>query len=185
MEEVFEKIVESICKKQNYEEMIANTVKGKVNNNIEETLGIISSNSKLEKTEKDQIYNKIFDFVKDMNNEVENKVKDIYRKGLKESITAMSIIFSKHKSVEDDEWEELEFDVRDFINTRLEKTNKLGKNAEHKSMIKDIKKYKEKIKDKENLEELENLYELLKDIENVKSYEQGFTDAINILTKFN
>lgn len=185
MEEIFEKIVENICKKQNYEEIIANIVKGKVNNNIEETLGIISSNSKLERTEKDQIYNKIFDFVKDINNELENKVKDIYRKGLRESITAMSIIFSKERSIEDEEWGELEFDVRDFINTRLEKTNKLSENEEHKSIIKDIKKYKEKIKDKENLEELDNLYELLRDIENVESYEQGFTDAINILTKFN
>lgn len=73
--------------------------KGK-ESNINRVLEEISNNTKLNDKEKKSYYDKIFDYVEDVNGSFENKIKDIYKKGVKEGLETMLMLSSNGEEKE-------------------------------------------------------------------------------------
>ena len=90
--EKIEEIVNEICKKNNYDEMLLEIVKKGKETNIKIILEEISKNSKLTEQEKKEIYEKLFDYVKEVNESLENKMKDIYIKGINNGIESILLL---------------------------------------------------------------------------------------------
>ena len=65
-----------------------------------EVLEEISNNTKLNDKEKKSYYDKIFDYVEDVNGSFENKIKDIYKKGVKEGLETMLMLSSNGEEKE-------------------------------------------------------------------------------------
>lgn len=78
-----EELVNKICEYNNYDELLLEIVKKGKESNINRVLEEISNNTKLNEEEKKSFYDKIFDYVKDVNGSFENKIKDIYKRGAK------------------------------------------------------------------------------------------------------
>lgn len=84
-----EELVNKICEYNNYDELLLEIVKKGKESNINRVLEEISNNTKLNEEEKKSFYDKIFDYVKDVNGSFENKIKDIYKRGAKEALEVM------------------------------------------------------------------------------------------------
>lgn len=87
-----EEIVKEICRKNNYDEMLLEIVKKGKETKIQIILEEISNNSKLTEQEKKEIYEKLFDYVKEVNESLENKMKDIYIKGINNGIESILLL---------------------------------------------------------------------------------------------
>jgi CheY-like chemotaxis protein len=99
MEDV-EELVNKICEKNNYDELLLEIVKKGKESNINRVLEEISNNTKLNDKEKKSYYDKIFDYVEDVNGSFENKIKDIYKRGVKEGLETMLMLSSKGEEKE-------------------------------------------------------------------------------------
>lgn len=99
MEDV-EELVNKICEKNNYDELLLEIVKKGKESNINRVLEEISNNTKLNDKEKKSYYDKIFDYVEDVNGSFENKIKDIYKKGVKEGLETMLMLSSNGEEKE-------------------------------------------------------------------------------------
>lgn len=81
-----EKLIEEICNEKDYEKILVEIKRANDDSSIRKLLGGISDNNKLTQIEKNKCYEEIFDYVKEINSIFENKVKDIYFQGVKETI---------------------------------------------------------------------------------------------------
>ncbi len=99
MEDV-EELVNKICEKNNYDELLLEIVKKGKESNINRVLEEISNNTKLNDEEKKSCYDKIFDYVEEVNGSFENKIKDIYKKGVKEGLETMLMLSSNGEEKE-------------------------------------------------------------------------------------
>jgi len=171
-----EELVNKICKKNNYDELLLEIVKKGKENNINRILEEISNNTKLNEEEKKSCYDKIFDYVKEINGSFENKVKEIYMKGFKEASETMLMLSSYSISSNRKKDKDLENCLNDYIIKRLEQKNELASNEEYKKKL-------TKIKNESNNEKIKELYLEIKDLENIDSYKVGFYDAMKLLAK--
>lgn len=67
MEEIKIELIEKICEKQNFDELLLQIVKSNKENRINKVLQNIEENKMLDKKLKRQIYEGIFDYVNDVN----------------------------------------------------------------------------------------------------------------------
>lgn len=171
-----EELVNKICEKNNYDEILLELVKKGKDSKINKILEEISNNNKLKDSEKNNFYDKIFDYVKEVNESFENKVRDIYKKGYKEASETMLMLSSYSIISNSEKDEELENCLNDYIIKRLEQKNGLVNNLEYQKKVK-------KAKNENDSEKLKELYLVIKDLENIDSYKVGFYDAIKLLCK--
>jgi len=171
-----EELISRICKKNNYNEVLLEIIQNGKENKINKVLEEISNNTKLSEEEKESCYDKIFDYVKEVNDSFENKVKDIYVKGFKEASESMLMLSSYSNSSNRKRDKDLEHCLNEYIIKRLEQKNELASNEDYKKKIAKIKK-------ETNNEKLKELYLEIKDLENIDSYKVGFYDAMKLLAK--
>lgn len=171
-----EELVNKICENNNYDELLLEIVNNGKESNINRVLEEISNNTNLNEQEKKSCYDKIFDYVKEVNASFENKVKGIYMKGFKEAavtILMLSSFSTKNKEKKD---KDLENCLNDYIIKRLEQKNELASNGDYKEKLR-------KIKIERDNEKIKELYLEIKDLENIDSYKVGFYDAMKLLVK--
>ena len=75
MEEIKFDLIEKVCEKQNFDELLLQIVKSNKENRINKILQNIEENKKLDKKVKRQIYEGIFDYVDDVNKYLKNNLK--------------------------------------------------------------------------------------------------------------
>lgn len=177
-----DELIKKNSKENNYQEILSEILKKDRGNEISQILESICSNPKIEKKQKEEIYNKLFSYVERINKCFEKEIENIYIKGVKEAcITQLignNIIGNKNTKSESN----LEECLNDFIIKRLEMESKVKDNSNYKRILEEIKLEKEKIN---NVEKLEELYETKCDIEIIDSYQIGFKDAMKMLNKKN
>ena len=86
MEEIKFDLIEKVCEKQNFDELLLQIVKNNKENRINKILQNIEENKKLDKKVKRQIYEGIFDYVDDVNKYLKNNLKKIFSIAAKETI---------------------------------------------------------------------------------------------------
>ena len=86
MEEIKFDLIEKVCEKQNFDELLLQIVKSNKENRINKILQNIEVNKKLDKKVKRQIYEGIFDYVDDVNKYLKNNLKKIFSLAAKETI---------------------------------------------------------------------------------------------------
>ena len=86
MEEIKIELIEKICEKQNFDELLLQIVKSNKENRINKVLQNIEENKMLDKKLKRQIYEGIFDYVNDVNKYLKNNLKKIFSVAVKETI---------------------------------------------------------------------------------------------------
>ena len=126
MMENLEQLIKRICDSTDYDELLLEIVKREKDNKIVQVLKDISNNKKLTKKEKIDYYSNIFDFVKDINNNYESKIKDIYNKSLHDSSIKL-LMLSDYLKKEIKLDIKLENDMNDYILKRLERNSKIKK----------------------------------------------------------
>ena len=168
-----EDLIKKICDSNDYDELLLEIVKEGENNKIVEILESISNNNKMAEEEKIEYYNKIFDFVKNINKNYESKIKDIYSKSLQESsIKLLMLSDYLKKDIKIDK--KIEADMNDYILKRLERKSKIVNNTKLKNKFQRIE---EELKN----EKIKELYFNMRDLEIIDSYKIGFYDALQIL----
>lgn len=86
MEEIKFDLIEKVCEKQNFDELLLQIVKSNKENRINRILQNIEENKKFDKKLKRQIYEGIFDYVADVNKYLKNNLKKIFSIAAKETI---------------------------------------------------------------------------------------------------
>ena len=86
MEEIKFDVIERVCKKQNFKELLLHIIKNSSGNRINKMLEDIENNNKIDKKMKRKIYEEIFDYVYDINKYFERNLKDIFYIAAKETI---------------------------------------------------------------------------------------------------
>ena len=79
-------LIEKVCEKQNFDELLLQIVKSNKENRINKVLQNIEENKKLDRKLKRQIYEGIFDYVDDVNKYLEMNLKKIFSVAAKETI---------------------------------------------------------------------------------------------------
>ena len=171
-----EKFINKICENNNYDELSLEIIKNGKESNINKILEEISNNTKLNEEEKKSYYNRIFDYVKEINEHFENKVKDVYMKGFKEASETIPILSDYSIRNNKKKNKDLENCLNDYIIKRLEQRNGLSNNEVYKKKVR-------KIEIEKNNEKMRELYSEIKDLENIDSYKVGFYDAMKLLVK--
>ena len=174
--ENLEQLIKRICDSTDYDELLLEIVTREKDNKIVQVLKDISNNKKLTKKEKIDYYSNIFDFVKDINNNYESKIKDIYNKSLHDSSIKL-LMLSDYLKKEIKLDIKLENDMNDYILKRLERNSKIIKNVNFKNKLKTIEK---ELKS----EKLKEVYSDIRDLEAIDSYKIGFYDALQILLSY-
>lgn len=86
MEEIKFDVIERVCEKQNFRELLLHIIKNSSGNRINKMLEDIENNNKIDKKMKRKIYEEIFDYVYDINKYFERNLKDIFYIAAKETI---------------------------------------------------------------------------------------------------
>ena len=86
MEEIKFDVIERVCEKQNFRELLLHIIKNSSGNRIKKMLEDIENNNKIDKKMKRKIYEEIFDYVYDINKYFERNLKDIFYIAAKETI---------------------------------------------------------------------------------------------------
>ena len=127
MEEIKFDLIEKVCEKQNFDELLLQIVKSNKENRINKILQNIEENKKLDKKVKRQIYEGIFDYVDDVNKYLKNNLKKIFSLAAKETIIQIN---SELKGGNVDMWRKIKVIIADdnvhfckFIREYLEKYN--------------------------------------------------------------
>lgn len=117
-----EELIEKICNEKNYDEILLEIQKMEDTSSIRRVLNEISNNNKLTQVEKNKYYGEIFDYIKDVNDNFKNKIKDIYFQGVKETILKITMLkkdLNDNKNYNDINIYEMT--VFDFINLLSDK----------------------------------------------------------------
>lgn len=77
-------LIKEICEKQNFDKMLLK-IKGE-NIKINKTFESIDSNNKIDKNLKIKLYEKIMDYIDNMNKCYQENIKDVFVLGIKETI---------------------------------------------------------------------------------------------------
>lgn len=152
MEEIKFDLIERVCKKQNFDELLLQIVKSNKENRINKVLQNIEENKRLDKKLKRQIYEEIFDYVDDVNKYLKMNFKKIFSVAAKETIIQIN---SELKGGNIDMWRKIKVIIADdnvhfckFIKKYLEKYNDieiLGVANSDEDEIKMIEKLKPEI----------------------------------------
>ena len=127
MEEIKFDLIEKVCEKQNFDELLLQIVKSNKENRINRILQNIEENKKFDKKLKRQIYEGIFDYVDDVNKYLKNNLKKIFSIAAKETIIQIN---SELNGGNVDMWRKIKVIITDdnvhfckFIREYLEKYN--------------------------------------------------------------
>lgn len=90
MEDNIEKNVTDICSKQNYDDLLIKIVKPGKDNKINCILNNIYMDKSITDNKKRGIYEKIFDYVDDINKELKSNIESIFASGVREAITEIN-----------------------------------------------------------------------------------------------
>ena len=152
MEEIKFDLIEKVCEKQNFDELLLQIVKSNKENRINRILQNIEENKKFDKKLKKQIYEGIFDYVDDVNKYLKNNLKKIFSIAAKETIIQIN---SELNGGNVDMWRKIKVIIADdnvhfckFIREYLEKYNDieiLGVANSDEDEIKMIEKLKPEI----------------------------------------
>ena len=152
MEEIKFDLIERVCEKQNFDELLLQIVKNNKENRINKVLQNIEENKRLDKKLKRQIYEGIFDYVDDVNKYLKMNLKKIFSVAAKETIIQIN---SELKGGNIDMWRKIKVIIADdnvhfckFIKEYLEKYNDieiLGVANSDEDEIKMIEKLKPEI----------------------------------------
>ena len=86
MEEIKFDLIEKVCKKQNFDELLLEIVKSNKGNKINKFLQTIEDNENIDKKLKREIYEEIFDYVDDVNKYLKLNLEKIFSIAAKETI---------------------------------------------------------------------------------------------------
>lgn len=86
MEEIKFDLIERVCKKQNFDELLLEIVKSNKGNRINKFLQTIEDNENIDKKLKREIYEEIFDYVDDVNKYLKLNLEKIFSIAAKETI---------------------------------------------------------------------------------------------------
>ena len=152
MEEIKFDLIERVCEKQNFDELLLQIVKNNKENRINKVLQNIEENKRLDKNLKRQIYEGIFDYVDDVNKYLKMNLKKIFSVAAKETIIQIN---SELKGGNIDMWRKIKVIIADdnvhfckFIKEYLKKYNDieiLGVANSDEDEIKMIEKLKPEI----------------------------------------
>lgn len=152
MEEIKFDLIERVCEKQNFDELLLQIVKNNKENRINKVLQNIEENKRLDKKLKRQIYEGIFDYVYDVNKYLKMNLKKIFSVAAKETIIQIN---SELKGGNIDMWRKIKVIIADdnvhfckFIKEYLKKYNDieiLGVANSDEDEIKIIEKLKPEI----------------------------------------
>lgn len=152
MEEIKFDLIERVCEKQNFDELLLQIVKNNKENRINKVLQNIEENKRLDKKLKRQIYEGIFDYVDDVNKYLKMNLKKIFSVAAKETIIQIN---SELKGGNIDMWRKIKVIIADdnvhfckFIKEYLKKYNDieiLGVANSDEDEIKIIEKLKPEI----------------------------------------
>ena len=152
MEEIKFDLIERVCEKQNFDELLLQIVKNNKENRINKVLQNIEENKRLDKKLKRQIYEGIFDYVDDVNKYLKMNLKKIFSVAAKETIIQIN---SELKGGNIDMWRKIKVIIADdnvhfckFIKEYLKKYNDieiLGVANSDEDEIKMIEKLKPEI----------------------------------------
>ena len=86
MEEIKSEIIDKICKKQNFDELLLNIIQSNKENNINKLLNDIRDNKALTNQLKLKLYEDIFEYVTNINEYIKKNLKQIFSFAAKETI---------------------------------------------------------------------------------------------------
>ena len=86
MEELELILVDEICKQQDFDEILLQIAKQKKNNTIKRIIKLIDENVEIDEKVKRKIYDGIFEYVNDINENLKVNIKEIYSYAVKETI---------------------------------------------------------------------------------------------------
>ena len=173
MEEIKSEIIDKICKKQNFDELLLNIIQSNKENNINKLLNDIRDNKALTNQLKLKLYEDVFEYVTNINEYIKKNLKQIFSFAAKETIIQInnelkgenSKMLKKIKILIADD----NIHICKFIKNYLEKYEDieiLGIANNDEDEIKFIKEYQEKKKMKQEARRrfLNNLISKIKKI---------------------
>lgn len=86
MDEKNNHLILEICNKQNYEDILRQLIKSNKENNVKKMLNEINENKDITTKQKQIIYETIFNYINNVNEELIKNIKEIFRKGVEEGI---------------------------------------------------------------------------------------------------
>ena len=86
MEELELILVDEICKQQDFDEILSQIARPKKNNTIKRIIKLIDENVEIDEKVKRKIYDGIFEYVNDINENLKVNIKEIYSYAVKETI---------------------------------------------------------------------------------------------------
>lgn len=86
MEKINFELINEICKKQNFDELLLQIVQQNKENKINKLLNDIENNKTFTKQIKRKIYEEIFEYVAEVNESLKNNIKEIFLIASKETI---------------------------------------------------------------------------------------------------
>ena len=86
MEELELILVDEICKQQDFDEILLQIARTKKNNTIKRIIKLIDENVEIDEKVKRKIYDGIFEYVNDINENLKVNIKEIYSYAVKETI---------------------------------------------------------------------------------------------------
>ena len=100
MEENIEILIKNICDKEDYNNLLKDIVKTGKANKINCILEDINIDNTIEKKKKTELYEKTFDYVIEINNELKMQIKRIFEKGVRAGIKEFYNIEVKKENME-------------------------------------------------------------------------------------
>ena len=86
MKKNINELIKNICEKQNYDEMLIGLINIGKDSEINNILEELDADNSIDDKKKREIYEKIFEFVSNINEELKENVKKIFEMGVKETI---------------------------------------------------------------------------------------------------
>ena len=86
MKENINELIKNICEKQNYDEMLIGLINIGKDSEINNILEGVDADNSIEDKKKREIYEKIFEYVSNINEELKENVKKIFEMGVKQTI---------------------------------------------------------------------------------------------------
>ncbi len=95
MREIKLDLINDICEEQDFDELLLEILNNNKENKINKILKDIDKNEKLDSIIKTQIYEELFDYVKEINEFFKLNIKEVFAKGVKETIVKLNNIYKK------------------------------------------------------------------------------------------
>ena len=99
MKKNINELIKNICEKQNYDEMLIGLINIGKDSEINNILEELDADNSIDDKKKREIYEKIFEFVSNINEELKENVKKIFEMGVKETIKELRKIVTAFKTI--------------------------------------------------------------------------------------